>query len=218
MKNLSSNLMLIEDDPIFSKLIYKLVTNDPDEEFHITTSNSAEESVEIIKKNSLYDLFLVDLGLPDIDGIDLIKELHALYPTTPIMVLSIVTSESALLKSIQGGAVGYISKSESPSSILKAIKEVIKGNYPISPMLARYLFKHAKSSNLENKKNKKMLSKREMEILFLIADGMEYIEIAKNLNIGISTVQTHIRKLYKKLNAHSKTQAISKARIEGILN
>jgi DNA-binding NarL/FixJ family response regulator len=117
------------------------------------------------------------------------------------------------------GARGYVSKNESNESILKSIKEALKGNFPISPMLARYLFKLAQSTNSNGEKNiKNNLTAKEMEILNLIADGKEYLEIAKKLKVAISTIQTHIRKLYKKLNAHSKTQAILKARESGILN
>ena len=218
MKNLSLNLALIEDDPIFSNLIFKLAENDNEHRFTVKAFSSASSAIGAIKKN-LYDLFLVDLGLPDMDGVDVIRYLNISFPETPIMVLSVITSESTLLRSIQAGARGYVSKNESNESILKSIKEALKGNFPISPMLARYLFKLAQSTNSNGEKNiKNNLSAKEMEILYLIADGKEYMEIAKKLKVAISTIQTHIRKLYKKLNAHSKTQAILKARESGILN
>ena len=219
MKNLSLNLALIEDDPIFSNLIFKLAENDNEHRFAVKAFSSASNAIEAIKKNNPYDLFLVDLGLPDMDGVDVIRDLNISFPDTPIMVLSVITSESTLLRSIQAGARGYVSKNESNESILKSIKEALKGNFPISPMLARYLFKLAQSTNSNGEKNiKNNLTAKEMEILNLIADGKEYLEIAKKLKVAISTIQTHIRKLYKKLNAHSKTQAILKARESGILN
>lgn len=164
------------------------------------------------------DLALVDLGLPDISGIDVIHAIRQCFADIPIMVISVITAERSVLAAIRAGARGYILKGDSDALMAAAIEDVLLGNYPISPALARSLFKLAGGPVHHNTANREFnLSPRELETLQHIAQGYSYEEVADRMGVALSTVQSNIRNLYRKLDAHSQVQAVSKARDAGLI-
>ncbi|NDC61193.1 MAG: response regulator [Betaproteobacteria bacterium] len=164
------------------------------------------------------DLALIDLALPDISGIDVIKRLRRAFPELPIMVITSISTERSVLSAIRAGARGYILKDDSEFAIAQAIAQVLMGHYPITPCLAHALFKLAGSPTaaaLEDLNVK--LSPRELETLQLIAQGLSYEEVGRKMGVALTTVQSNIRSLYRKLDAHSQGQAVSKARAAGLI-
>ena len=101
--------------------------------------------------------------------------------------------------------------------ITQGIRDVLMGRYPISPSLARYLFKIAGAPQLKDKSSELDLTRRERDVLTAIARGMTYEEVSSHLEVSLSTVQSHIRNLYSKLRAHSQVQAVNEARERGLL-
>lgn len=216
LENPDKKILLIEDDPIFSQLINKLANN---QGIKVISTPYGNQALELIQKEAKFDLILVDLGLPDINGIELISKIYLIIQHIPILVISVISSEQSLLSAIQAGARGYVLKDDSEKALMNSIIEAIKGNYPISPMLARYLFKLAKQETkvLISDTMSVKLTKQEIKVLEEISNGKSYEEISKILEVSLSTIQTHIRNLYKKLNVHSQTQALLKAKTIGLL-
>jgi DNA-binding NarL/FixJ family response regulator len=207
-------VLLVEDDPNFAARVRAAVMLwHP--EARITLCATGEEALTRIQDSKRpVDLALVDLGLPDMDGRDIIAALRSRSAETPILVVSLLASEWAVVTAIRAGANGYIIKDGSNQSIAAAITEVIAGNYPLSPALARHLFRlvarPASQSDI-------VLTDRETDTLRCIGRGLTYEQSAMEMGISLSTVQSHVRNLYRKLKINSQTQAAIKARDRGLV-
>jgi DNA-binding NarL/FixJ family response regulator len=207
-------VLLVEDDPNFARRVCAAVMLwRPDA--RITICTTGEEAIaRIVGSARPFELALVDLGLPDMNGCDVITTLRRRFSETPILVVSLMTSECAVVSAIRSGANGYIIKDGTDQSIAAAISEVIAGNYPLSPALARHLFRlvagQAPQSDI-------VLTDRETDTLRCIGRGLTYEQTAMEMGISLSTVQSHVRNLYRKLKIHSQTQAAIKARDRGLV-
>lgn len=210
-------VMLVEDNPVFEdQLRCMLQTLCPKATVHAFASGVS--AIRAIRSRELSpDLALIDIGLPDISGIAVIQVLREISPETPSLVLSILEDESKLLEAIRSGAKGYLLKGESPEAIARGIQEVLEHNYPISPAIARSLFEMAGLPEQNHAKSQLVLSDREREILKYIAQGLSYYETAHLMGVSLSTVQSHIRSLYRKLGVNSQVQAVVKAKQKGII-
>lgn len=180
------------------------------------------------------DVVLVDLGLPDGSGLDVIAAAVARYPQCEPLVISVFGDEDSVLASIEAGALGYIHKDAAPEDIAQTILEMKDGASPISPMIARRVLARyrllqtagrpepaAVSAPAEpvdkTEAGRALLSRREQEVLTLIARGFSYAEIARLQGLSVHTVQTHIKHLYGKLAVHSKNEAVFEAMRLGLL-
>jgi len=143
-------------------------------------------------------------------GIKVIEAIRARLPDVPIMVVSVIQSEDMVIAAIRAGAKGYITKGQSEFSITQSIKDVMAGNYPISPSLARSLFRLV-DARPNVTPNYFKLTEREAETLRLLSRGLAYSQVATEMNISLSTVQSHVRNLYRKLGVNSQAQAVAKA-------
>jgi len=211
-------VLLVEDDPVFSLQMTTAVTElDPD--WRVVTCQSAQQALDFINLPEHHvDLALVDLGLPDQDGTEVIRHIRARFQESHIMVISVIAAERRVLSAIRAGAQGYILKEEHPNAITAAIGQVMQGNYPISPALARCLFKLAGAPcDPSTGQVAIKLSPKETLLLQLISQGLSYVDAAQKMGVATSTVQSHIRNLYRKLDAHSQVQAVNKAREHGLL-
>lgn len=210
------DVLLVEDNPLFQQVIRSAIDSQG-LSGHLYKCASGSEALELLDRPQLrLDLALVDLGLPDISGIEVITAVRRRFGEIPIMVISVISAERTVLGAIRAGARGYILKGDSEESIARAIQEVLNGNYPISPALARSLFKLA-GAPLEKSTLSFKLSPRELETLQLIARGYSYEEVSKLMGIALSTVQSNVRNLYRKLEVRSQVQAVSKARDAGLI-
>jgi DNA-binding NarL/FixJ family response regulator len=207
-------VLLVEDDPNFAiRVCAAVMLWNPDAQ--ITLCVTGEEAVTWIADSPRSaDLALVDMGLPDMEGCSVIAAARRRSADTSILVVSLMTSERAVIAAIRAGANGYIIKDGSEKSIAAAITEVIAGNYPLSPALARHLFRlvagPAPQSDI-------VLTDRETDTLRCIGRGLTYEQTAMEMGISLSTVQSHVRNLYRKLKIHSQTQAAIKARDRGLV-
>lgn len=165
-----------------------------------------------------FELALIDIGLPDMSGIEVISGLRGRYADLPILVTTVFSAEETFLSAIRAGARGYLLKSDTELSLLRSIDQVMQGQYPFSPALARHLFRLAGSPAVRPVDNSLKLSPRELELLQLISRGHSYGSCAEVMKISISTVQTHIRNMYRKLEVCNQRQAITKAQSSGLLS
>jgi DNA-binding NarL/FixJ family response regulator len=164
------------------------------------------------------DVFLIDLGLPDRDGRDVIRWLAAQHPDTLAMVVTVFGDEEHVLSSLEAGAVGYLLKDTPSEEIAHRIVELHEGGSPISPSVARSVirrFVNKQRNPLADIDNP--LSERELEVLRLIEKGMTYEEVSQILGVTWHTVTAYLRRVYRKLQVNSKGQAVFEARQRGIL-
>jgi two-component system, NarL family, nitrate/nitrite response regulator NarL len=210
-------VVLVEDDPVFEQLIVRALSRLGMGQ-QIRSFALGREALELVASlRAGPSLALVDIGLPDISGIEVISSVHQRFPDTPIMVISVMSGERNVLEAIRAGVRGYLLKDGSEASVAQAIRQVLDGEYPISPNLARHLFRLVGGPQQQASQASNPLSAREMELLTNIASGLSYAECAERMGVALSTVQTHIRSLYRKLEVHSQIQAVSKARNQGLI-
>ena len=206
----ASCVLIVEDNPEFLFHLSEAIRG-LGNEWEIQSAGTANHAVSLIHDaGHPYRLALVDIGLPDRSGIDVIRALSSSQPDVPVLVVSILSTEETVLAAIRAGARGYLLKDDSASTIREAIAQVLNDQYPISPALARYLFRLVKSP-LENA-GIPPLTARELDVLVALSQGMTYPEIAESLDLSISTIRTHIQKIYRKLNARTGSEAVATAK------
>lgn len=176
---------------------------------------------QVMALTSAADVFLVDLGLPDGRGEDILRLLAHQRPRAELLVFTVFGDESRLLSALQMGATGYVLKGCSPQELVDAIEDIQNGGAPISPLLARMLLKKfrppAGTVGGNEISEAPALSERETDVLKLVAQGYVNKEIAQRLGIGTATVNTHIKNLYRKLSARTRVQAVKAAQQRGLI-
>jgi DNA-binding NarL/FixJ family response regulator len=175
---------------------------------------SGEEALEYIPQH-LPDVFISDLNLPGISGIEVIRHVKAKFEKIDILVLTMHDEWSYIMPAFKAGATGYILKGTRPAEIIESILSIRNGGAPMSPMIARNLIKELRGAKPE--KLAETLSEREKNILQGISTGLSEKTIAERENISYHTVHAHIKNIYKKLHVNSKTEALLKARSDGYL-
>lgn len=215
----AKHLLLVEDNPVFLEQLEKAIKRLP-EHWLITSCIDGRQALSLLNdkvaataEQWVFDLALVDLGLPDISGIEVIRDFRQKLPGLPIVVVSVIAAESTVLAAIQAGANGYLLKDDSIEQIAEGINQVMQGIYPLTPSLARFLFKHLnQSAELGGSSTDSILTPREHETLQHLAKGHTYDNVASMMGVATSTIQSNVRNIYRKLNVHSQVQAVSKAR------
>ena len=166
-------------------------------------------------------LVLVDLHLPDGDGRELIAQLRAEDPGVGILVVSAWSSEEAILGALREGATGYVLKERDDMEVMLSIRSVLRGGAPIDPFIARRILELLPASAAPGAASpppENSLSERENEILQLVASGLSNREIAEQLFLSRYTVESHVKRVYRKLAVSSRTGAVHEARSRGWLD
>ena len=226
-------VLVVEDDSRARAFFEASVQRSP-RLFWLGSAGSVQEArAWLARTATIPDVLLVDLGMPDGTGLDVIRDAVARFPGCEPLVVSVFGDEENVLASIEAGAVGYIHKDAAPEDIAQTIVEMKAGASPISPMIARRVL--AKYRSLQaavpaagpgaapadaalDEADRGLLSAREHEVLTLIARGFSYAEIARLKGLSVHTVQTHIKNLYGKLAVHSKSEAVFEATRLGLLS
>ena len=154
------------------------------------------------------DVMIMDIGLPKMSGIDCIKQLKPLFPKMQFLMWTTFEDDEKIFDALRAGASGYILKTATAQQLIQAISELHKGGSPMSSSIARKVI--ASFHNIEIKQTEYNLTKRENEILELLAKGYRYKEIAVNLFVSIETVRSHVHHIYEKLQVSSRTDALNK--------
>jgi DNA-binding NarL/FixJ family response regulator len=170
------------------------------------------------------DVLLVDLGLPDMSGLEVVRFAAAKHPACDILVIPIFGDEANVLAALEAGARGYLLKGSLARDITVDIRDIRDGGSPLSPVIARQVLKRLQSSPPDraaavpgDADDEQGLSPREVEILNAISRGFSYAETAEMLGITVGTVHTHLKRIYSKLAVHSKTEAVFEAGRRGLL-
>ena len=165
------------------------------------------------------DVLLVDLGLPDGSGLEVIRRAAALRPGCEIMVISMFGDEAHVLASIEAGASGYLLKDSLGGEIAGAIHELRAGGSPMSPVIARRVIQRFRAGAPPVEPTlAHPLSERETQVLNRVARGFTCAETGRGLGITENTVKAHIRAIYRKLEVNSRGEAVYRAGLAGLLN
>ena len=155
------------------------------------------------------DVVLMDINLPGMSGIECVKRLKELLPKTQVLMLTTYEESDLIFDSLRKGASGYLLKNMPPAELIQAVEQVHAGGAPMSMQIARKVVNHFQQIKQLNA-DAEQLTKREHEILALLAKGFLYKEIADQLGITLSTVRAHLHTVYEKLHVQSRTQAVVK--------
>ena len=215
---------LVEDDVNFQQSLRDSIETAPDMQLVSVASTRAEGLQALADTHA--DVLLVDLGLPDGSGIDVIRAAQTRYPSCNIMVSTAFGDEMHVMQSLEAGAVGYLLKDSAAHSIVAEIRSLHQGGSPSSPIIARQILmrfrEHDKPLQVAvpagPEKSRAVLSAREQEVLEYITKGFTSEEIAGLMSVTRHTVSTFVRRVYKKLEVRSKTEAIFEARNQGLLD
>lgn len=209
---------LLEDDEAFRCDLLDALAAAPD----IAVCGSASTLAQGLRMLELppADVLVVDLGLPDGSGIDMIRRARQQWPGCHAMVSTTFGDEHHVIRSLEAGAYGYLLKDSAPAQLVAQIRELHAGGSPVSPLIARQLlarFRPPASGAREEEQQAVTLSAREREVLGHITKGFTVHEIAGFMGVSYHTVQTYVRRTYEKLNVSSKLEAIFEARHHGLL-
>jgi DNA-binding NarL/FixJ family response regulator len=165
------------------------------------------------------DLILLDVGLPDGSGLELLVEQHEHPTRAEIVVLSSFSDEETIVRAIRLGASGYLLKQESGDQVAEALQQILDGVPPLSPSVAQCIMLQLRSAEPEDaaRQSGPKLPPRQQRTLELLARGMTYLEIAEAMSITFHTVSTHAQEIYNKLAVRSRAEAVHRAREMGIL-
>jgi NarL family two-component system response regulator LiaR len=206
-------VFVTDDHSIIRKGIKAAMELFPDIEI-VGEAANGKEALEKIKHN-IPDVVLMDLIMPEMNGIETIEKLVSKYPNIRILVLTTFSGEELVFPAIKAGALGYHLKDSETEDLAKAIRQVAKGESSLHPAIARKVLQEI-SQPAETPRTPDPLTLREIEVLKLVAQGRENHEIAELLVISEATVRTHVSNIMSKLHLASRTQAALYALKEGL--
>jgi DNA-binding NarL/FixJ family response regulator len=217
-------VLLADDHPVVRQGLATIVSLEEDMEV-VGQAGSGLEAVRLAT-SSRPDVILMDLQMPDIDGVEAIGRIHGLHPDVRILILTIYHDEEHVLAGIRAGAHGYLIKDATPDELLQAIRavyrgEAVLGNAVTATVLAtfRTLVQSNATPARDNQAGlpQELLTPREQEVLALLANGRSNQDIAESLVVSVRTVKVHVSNILAKFSASNRTQAVAKARQRGLL-
>jgi DNA-binding NarL/FixJ family response regulator len=218
---MTTSVLIVEDEPEFLRRFSEAVLADP--ELRLLAAVSTGGAARALLDTAPPDVMLIDLGLPDIDGVEVIRHAARQCPQCDVLVVTMFGDDGHVLASIEAGATGYLLKDAASDRVAAAIHEVRAGGSPISPSIARRVlmrFRIAPGPAVAAAApaaEPSPLSERETEILRLIAKGLSFDTVSELLGISSHTVVAHVKKIYRKLAVHSRGEAVYEAGQMGLL-
>jgi DNA-binding NarL/FixJ family response regulator len=202
-------VLVLEDHPETREWLSSIISQ-AFKEVDIAEASSQAQARNLIGEKK-FDLALIDLNLPDGNGVDIIRELNKVSPDTYCVVATIFDDDDYLFPALEAGAQGYLLKEQTTDEFIQSLQGIIKGEPPISPSIARKMIQHFHSGGPADEEEKPELSSREKEILGAIAKGLSRNEAAEVLGITSNTVASHLKSIYGKLNVSNRAQATLEA-------
>jgi DNA-binding NarL/FixJ family response regulator len=193
-------VLIVDDHPVVRKGLWSCLDSRPGLKVvgEATNGNEAIKQIAALEP----DVVLMDISMPEMDGLEVTEKLHKDLPELKVLVLSVQSDRQTVLRIIRAGARGYVLKESSPDDLVKAIELVHAGEAFFSPSVARIALNQY-VSELDESDPASRLSDREREVLVLIASGKSNKEIANDLGIGVRTIETHRERIMRKLNIRS---------------
>jgi DNA-binding NarL/FixJ family response regulator len=211
-------IAIVEDDLAARKMLVSTLQADPD---YVVVAEFGEGKAAVAAIPHLApDIVLVDLGLPDISGIDVIRKLKAIDRECNVMVVTTFGDEKTVTSALEAGADGYLLKGTALEELRRDVHFLQSGGSPLSPMVARKLLDKLQFRKADKPEagDDTTLTRREHDILEMIAKGFSYTETSKICGIATATVHSHLKSIYRKLKVHSNTEAIYEARRRSLIH
>jgi DNA-binding NarL/FixJ family response regulator len=203
---MATKLLLFEDNDLLRESLAGLISlNDS---LHLSGAYPDVLSVKDQVQKYRPDLVIMDIEMPEMSGIQAVRQIRQYYPTLPVLMLTVFDDNKHVFDALRAGASGYLLKKHIATRLYSAIEEILSGGAPMSPSVARMVIS-AMQSPVQGQEYG--LTLREKEILALLSKGNSYKIIAAGLEISLDTVRTHIKKIYEKLHVHCQTEAVLKA-------
>lgn len=218
---MTNNILLLEDLPEIRAWMKALVTRVfPGSRIH--EAARVQDALELVASIK-FDLALLDLGLPDGSGVDVVEALRDQQPETQSVVVTIHDDDEHLFPALQAGAFGYLLKEQPRELIAEQLKRMSGGEPPLSPSIARRVIAHfaaqaaVKPARSINAVPRAVLSERETEVLLRVAKGFTLPEIGDQLNLSRHTIADYVKQVYRKLNVNSRAEAALEAQRMGLI-
>lgn len=213
MSNKIISVVIVEDDAQIREGISVLIQST--EGFELKGAFGDCQSALKNLEDILPDVFLMDISMPGLTGIECTSKIKSTYPSANIIMLTVYEDDAQIFDSLRAGASGYILKRTPLDQILEAIKDVQSGGAPMTPSIAKRVLNFFNDAG--NKLKEYNLTQRENEILNELVSGLSYKKIAETLFISLDTVRSHIKNIYQKLQVSSKSEAVVKALKEKLI-
>ncbi len=214
---MSIRLLLVDDHAVVRSGLRMLLANEGDVEI-VGEAGSGSEAVTA-SGSTRPDVILMDIGLPDMTGIEAARQIKARHPSIAIVALTIHEDQEYFFKMLEAGASGYVPKRAAPEELLTAIRAAARGEVYLYPSLAKLLVKDYLSLDREEETKSTLdgLTEREQEVLSHLAEGATNEQIAEALVISPKTVERHRENIMRKLNLHSRSELVRYAIRKGII-
>lgn len=214
---MATRLLLVDDHAVVRSGLRMLLSAEADVEIVGEASTATEALLQAASLQP--DVILMDIGLPDLSGIDATREIKKRFPKTAIVALTIHEDEEYFFKMLEAGASGYVPKRAAPEELLTAIRAAAVGEVYLYPSLAKLLVKDYLNQEhpADEKANLDGLTDREHEVLTYLAEGANNERIAAELTISPKTVERHRENIMRKLNLHSRAELVRYAIRKGII-
>lgn len=214
---MNERILLIDDHTLFRAGLCDLLTRRKIEV--VAAVGSGMEGIKFADEAEL-DIVLLDMRMPQMDGISVLKKLKEAHPNLPVAMLTTSSDESDLVGALRNGAQGYLLKDMEPDDLVVALRDIISGKTVVAPDLAPVLASAVQGDNNEKEEEQEdpfaILTPREFEILTLLAEGQSNKVIARNLGISDGTVKLHVKAILRKLNISSRITAAVMAVEHGV--
>lgn len=205
-------VLIADDHPIVRQGLRNILAEEPDMEVSVEARNAAEIMEQA---GGGWDVAVLDIALPDRSGLDVLKDLKALYPDLPVLMLSMHPEDQYAVRALRGGAAGYVTKESAGEELVKAIRKAVSGGRYVSSNLAEKLaFELAQD---REKPPHEYLSDREFQVLCGLASGKRPGEIADELSVSVKTVSTYRARLLQKMNMKNNAELTYYAVKHGLL-
>jgi DNA-binding NarL/FixJ family response regulator len=211
------SILLVEDDSDVRNWLTRVIDSAYDDAT-ITEASTVSQALSLLQLHE-FELAILDFCLPDGNAIDIIRNIKTTTPSTYCVVATIFDDDRHVFDSLRAGAQGYLLKEQSEAELVEDLRGILLGTPPISPSVARRIIRYFNDRSQDHaiETTDCNVTKRECEILTMVAKGMNRSDIASSLNLSPNTVATHIKSIYRKLDISSKPEATMKAISLGLI-
>jgi DNA-binding NarL/FixJ family response regulator len=200
-------VLTVDDHPLIREGIATVIRSQPDLEL-VAEASDGKESIQLFREVRP-DVTLMDLRLPDINGVEAMSAIRAEFPTSKIIILTTFEGDAEARRALQAGAFGYLLKTMPPNELVEAIRQVHMGKKRVAPEIGKWFAEYLSTENL---------SDREVDVLRQVAQGNGNRDIGKLLQISEETVKAHLKHIMEKLEAGDRTEAVTIAIRRGIIH
>lgn len=208
-------VLIVDDHAVVRRGVRAFLETQPDI-IVVGEAGSGEEALRIVAKH-IPDVAIVDLLLPEMDGVETTYQIRRISPHTQVVILTSYDEDRYIFPALRAGAISYILKEVSPTELITAIRRAARGEAVLHPKIASRVLQEVRESETGTSDPFSALTERELEVLRLVAEGLSNAEIAERLVISIKTVKDHISNILSKLHLAHRTQAAIYAWREGLM-